>query len=167
MCLNRLETLYRMLETCDMLWTWPHITPEQHMYVKKTRHRNMKGCHGFSINICFFAKHKMWHMPCAMSGKRTKRKHDGHQKLRAMWKMTPYECTYCMECHWDMCHDTTTQAHAVKNTSHVFQTTWKTYGNLCDATKHVCHVFHVHMCVKGGHGMSKKHALCVAGVSKQ
>jgi hypothetical protein len=70
--------------------------------------------------------------------------------------MTPYECTYCMECHWDMCHDTTAQAHAVKNTSHVFQTTWKTYGNLCDATKHVCHVFHVHMCVKGGHGMSKK-----------
>jgi len=29
------------------------------MYVKKTRHKNMKGCHGFSINISFFAKHNI------------------------------------------------------------------------------------------------------------
>ena len=29
------------------------------MYVKKTPHRNMKGCDGFSVNICYFVKHKI------------------------------------------------------------------------------------------------------------
>ena len=70
--------------------------------------------------------------------------------------MTQYECTYCMECHWDMCHDTTAQSHAVKKHVTCFSDNMEAYGNVCDATKHVCHVFHVHMCVKGGHGKSKK-----------
>ncbi len=124
---------------CHVVIVTTHYTGTTHVRQKNTTHKCERSSWFFYEHMylyqtkttqktCVRSKNSRWLQKCGTclgqcqeSGQKSKL--DRHQKSRAMLKMTPYECRYCMECHWDMCHDTTAQANAVKNTSHVFQTT--------------------------------------------
>ena len=81
--------------------------------------------------------------------------------------MTQYECTIV----WNATGTCAMiQQHRVtpsKNTSHVFQTTWK-HMEMYVTQQNTCVMFFMCTCVlKEVTESKKKHALCVAGVSKQ